>query len=173
MWTKIILAGTFQGNVLATPIGSIAASWASTRSCPPMSAAWGGGTSSLCVLWLVIVESIRFPLIMRETCCSLFTLLGLVCARVWNLLLVCNKWTDSTCVDKAGNFSLGYAGKKKWASTGAVGCVGASAGCSLPSAPFSSFGCQIDCLTRCQKDFFDTNLKTNFITRLETARRIF
>ena len=41
-------------------------------------------------------ELIRFPLIMRETCCSLFTLLGLVCARVWNLLLVCNKWTDST-----------------------------------------------------------------------------
>ena len=77
-------------------MGSIAASWASTRSCPPMSAAWGGGTSSLCVLWLVIVESIRFPLIMIETCCSLFTLLGLVCARVWNLLLICNKWTDST-----------------------------------------------------------------------------
>ena len=114
MWTKIILAGTFQGNVLATPMGSIAASWASTRSCPPMSAAWGGGTSSLCVLWLVIVESIRFPLIMRETCCSLFTLLGLVCARVWNLLLVCNKWTDSTLCRWSRIISILYLKKTAW-----------------------------------------------------------
>ena len=35
---------------------------------PPMSAARGGGTSSLCVIWMVTVESIRFPSIMRETC---------------------------------------------------------------------------------------------------------
>jgi hypothetical protein len=35
------------------------------------------------------------------------------------------------------------------------------------------FGCHIGCLTGCRKGFSDTNEKTNFITRLETARRIF
>ena len=35
------------------------------------------------------------------------------------------------------------------------------------------FGCHIGRLIGCQKGFSDTNEKTNFITRLETARRIF
>jgi hypothetical protein len=35
------------------------------------------------------------------------------------------------------------------------------------------FGCHIGCLTGCRKEFSDTNEKINFITRLETARRIF
>ncbi|MCL1462465.1 hypothetical protein M3J57_28320, partial [Klebsiella pneumoniae] len=35
------------------------------------------------------------------------------------------------------------------------------------------FGCHIGRLTGCRKGFSDTNEKTNFITRLETARRIF
>ncbi len=35
------------------------------------------------------------------------------------------------------------------------------------------FGCHIGCLTECQKRFSDTNEKTNFVTRMETARRIF
>jgi len=35
------------------------------------------------------------------------------------------------------------------------------------------FACHIRCLIGCRKGFLDTNEKTNFITRLETARRIF
>jgi hypothetical protein len=35
------------------------------------------------------------------------------------------------------------------------------------------FGCHIRRLTGCRKGFSDTNEKTNFRTRLETARRIF
>ncbi len=35
------------------------------------------------------------------------------------------------------------------------------------------FGYHIERLTGCRKGFSDTNKKTNFITRLETARRIF
>ncbi len=35
------------------------------------------------------------------------------------------------------------------------------------------FWCYIGCLTGCWKGFSDTNEKTNFITRLETAKRIF
>ncbi len=35
------------------------------------------------------------------------------------------------------------------------------------------FGCHIGRLTRCRKGFSGTNEKTNFITHLETARRIF
>jgi hypothetical protein len=36
-----------------------------------------------------------------------------------------------------------------------------------------NFRCHIGCLTGCRKGFSNTNEKTNFITRLETARRIF
>jgi hypothetical protein len=35
-----------------------------------------------------------------------------------------------------------------------------------------NFGCHIGCFVGCWKEFSDTNKKTNYIARLETARQI-
>ena len=52
-------------------------------------------------------------------------------------------------------------------------CIARTAMHRLRLRKMKIFGRHIGRLTGCRKGFLDTNEKTNFITRLETARRIF